>query len=273
MADSLFSSLVGGGLSLYDKAVDRNELPANKRVFLESMLDKNRSDITESKLSKSEQDALKELVWTKYSVLAEPLQKYKDYLEKLTTRKDAKLFYSPDQLEQAKQDLNTVNAYFDGKITPELLKLANLDRGTRAGTANLLREAGVNRKQFNIYPNIQYDDYSSSPGEVMGNFSVFSGSYDPKSAIQTLLGRFNFDVDKQGNLKIKDAYDFNAPASGASKEAIYEAAPVMGPYQMLREYAGEQMPPGQGRNVNISVPLEPLKYRDPFGSTINSTIR
>ena len=268
MADSLFSSIVGGGLSIYDKIQDRSKLPANKRVFLESMLDKERSPITESKLSKSEQDALKELVWTKYSVLAEPLQKYKDYLEKLTARKDAKLFYSPDQLEQAKQDLNTVNAYFDGKITPELLKLANLDRGTRAGTSNLLREAGVDRTQFNIYPNIQYKNYGYTPGEAYANFSVSAGNTDGKSSIQTLLGRFNFDVDKQGNLKIKDTYDFNAPASGVSQEAIHEAAPVLGPYQMLREYGGEQMPPGQGRDVNISIPLEPLQYRDPFGFTI-----
>lgn len=273
MADSLFSSLVGGGLSLYDKAVDRNTLPANKRVFLESMLDKNRSDITESKLSKSEQDALKELVWTKYSVLAEPLQKYKDYLEKLTVRKDAKLFYSPDQLEQARQDLNIVNAYFDGKITPELLKLANLDKGAMVNTSNLLREAGVDRKQFNIYPNIQYQNYGSSPGEVNANYSVSAGNADGKSSIQTLLGRFNFDVDKKGNLKIKDAYDFNKPEQSTMAEGRYEAAGAMGPYQVLREYAGEQMPQGSGRNVNISIPLEPLKYRDPFGSTINSTIR
>lgn len=273
MADSLFSSLVGGALSVYDKNVDRASLPANKRIFLESMIDKDRSDITESKLSKAEQDALKELVWKKYSVLAEPLTQYKTYLEDLTKRKDAKSFYSSNQLEQAKQDLKTVNSFFDGKITPELIQLANLSKGTNVNSSNLLREAGIDRKQFNIYPNIQYHNYSSIPGEAYGNFTVLSGNKDPKSALQTLLGRFNFDVDKSGNLIVKDVYDFNAPATGVSQETVHEVAPVLGPYQMLREYAGEQMPPGQGRNVNISVPFEPLKYRDPFGSTINSTIR
>jgi hypothetical protein len=268
MADSLFSSIVGGGLSMYDKMQDRSKLPANKRVFLESMLDKERTPITESKLSKSEQDALKELVWTKYSVLADPLTKYKSYLEKLTTQKDAKLFYSPDQLAQAKQDLKTVNSYFEGKITPDLLQLANLNKGTNVNSTNLLREAGVDYKQFNLYPNIQYENYGSSPGEAAANFSVSAGNTNGKSSIQTLLGRFNFDVDKQGNLKIKDTYDFNKPEQSTMAEGRYEAAGAMGPYQVLREYAGEQMPQGQGRNVNISVPLEPLQYRDPFGFTI-----
>lgn len=268
MADGLFSNLVEAGLSLYDKTQDRSKLPANKRVFLESMVDKNRSDITESQLSKTEQDALKEVVWRKYSVLAEPLTQYKTYLEKLTKRKDAKSFYSSDQLEQAEQDLKTVNSFFDGKITPELLQLANLNRGANVNSSNLLREAGVDRKQFNLYPNIQYHNYSSFPGEAGGNFTVFSGNQDPKSAIQTLLGRFNFDVDKQGNLKIKDTYDFNKPEQSTMAEGRYEAAGAMGPYQVLREYAGEQMPEGKGRNVNISIPLAPLQYKDPFGFTI-----
>lgn len=268
MADGLFSNLVEAGLSLYDKAQDRSKLPANKRVFLESMVDKNRSDITESQLSKTEQDALKEVVWRKYSVLADPLTKYKTYLENLTKSKDAKNFYSPDQLAQAKQDLKTVNSFFDGKITPDLLQLANLNKGANVNSANLLREAGVDYKKFNLYPNIQYHNYSSFPGEAGGNFTVFSGNQDPKSAIQTLLGRFNFDVDKQGNLKIKDTYDFNKPEQSTMAEGRYEAAGAMGPYQVLREYAGEQMPEGKGRNVNISIPLAPLQYKDPFGFTI-----
>ena len=268
MADSLFSSLVGAGLSLYDKTQDRSSLPANKRVFLESMLDNNRSPITEKNLSKQEQDALKELVWTKYSVLAEPLKQYQTFLENLTAKKDAKNFYSPDQLKQAKQDLNTINAYFDGKITPELLQLANLSKGANINSSNLLREAGVDRKQFNLYPDIQYKNYGSTPGEVYGKFSVSAGNDDAKAAVQTLLGRFNFDVDKDGNLLIKDVYDFNKPEQSNMAESRYEGALAMGPYQVLREYAGEKMPEGQGRNVNISVPFAPLQYRDPFSPTI-----
>lgn len=268
MADSLFSSIVGAGLSLYDKTQDRSKLPANKRVFLESMLDNNRTPITESTLSKSEQDALKELVWTKYSVLADPLTKYKTYLEDLTKRKDAKNFYSPDQLAQAKQDLKTVNSFFDGKITPDLLQLANLNRGANINSANLLREAGVDYKTFNINPNIQYKNYGASPGEAASNFSITAGNNDGKSSIQTMLGRFNFEVDNNGNLKVKDTYDFNKPEQSNLAEGRYEAAGAMGPYQVLREYAGEQMPQGQGRPVDITVPLAPLQYKDPFGFTI-----
>lgn len=269
MADnlSLFGNVIEQGLKLYDKTQDRSKLPANKRVFLESMLDNKREPITEKDLSKGEQDALKDVVYQRYSKLKEPLQTYKTYLENLTARKDAKNFYSPDQLEQAKQDLKTVNSFLAGSLTPEFIQLANLGRGTMVNSQNLMREAGIDRKVFNLYPNIQYPNYSKTPGESLGNFTVFSGNQDPRSALQTLLGRFNFDIDKNGNILIKEDYDFNAPASGVTQEAAREGASVTGPYQLLREYAGEKMPPGQGRPVNITVPLAPLQYRDPFGDT------
>lgn len=268
MADSLFSTLVGAGLNVYDKTQDRSKLPANKRIFLESMLDNERTPITEAKLSKQEQDALKELVWTKYSTFYDPLTKYKTFLDKLATNKEAKQFYSPDQLAQAKQDLKTVNSFMEGKITPEFIQLANLNRGTNINSSNLLREAGVDYKQFNVYPNIQYQNYGNNPGEAAANFSTSAGNTDSKAAIQTLLGRFNFDVDKAGNLNIKDTYDFNKPDQSTMAEGRYEAAAAMGPYQLLREYGGEKMPEGQGRGVNITVPFAPLQYKDPFGFTI-----
>lgn len=269
MADnlSLFGNLVEQGLKLYDKTQDRSKLPANKRVFLESMLENNRQPITEASLSKAEQDALKSLIQQKYAPLAEPLTQYKDYLNKLLAQKDAKNFYSPDQLSQAKQDLKTVNSFLAGNITPEFLQLANLGKGTMVNTQNLMREAGVDRKQFDIYPSIQYKDYGASPAEAMANFSVSAGNNNGISALQTLLGRFNFNVDKSGNLLIKDQYDFNS-TPGVSQESVHEVAPILGPYQVLREYAGEKMPEGQGRPVNISVPMAPLQYRDPFGDSI-----
>ena len=270
MADnlSLFGNLVEQGLKLYDKTQDRSKLPANKRIFLESTLDNNRQTITEKDLSKAEQEALKSLIQQKYAPLAEPLTQYKDYLTKLVANKDAKNFYSPDQLAQAKQDLKTVDSFLAGSITPEFIKLANLGKGSMVNTQNLMREAGVDRKQFDVYPNIQYKNYSNLPTEVIDNFTVFAGNNNPVSSLQTLLGRFNFNVDKSGNLLIKEDYDFNKPPSGVSQESTHEIAPILGPYQILREYAGEKIPEGQGRPVQISVPMAPLQYRDPFGSSI-----
>lgn len=268
MADSLFGTLIGSGLSIYDKLQDRSKLPANKRVFLESMLENDRTPITEAKLSKQEQDALKELVFEKYSTFKDPLSKYKVFLEKLVNSKDSKKFYSQDQLVQAQQDLGTVNSFLNGKLTPEFLKLANLNKGTNVNSANLLREAGVDYKTFNVYPDIQYKNYGSSEEEVRNNFSTSAGNRTGKGSIQTLLGRFNFDIDNKGNLLVKDKYDFNPKTGTTNSESVYEAASSMGPYQLLREYAGEKMPPGSGRDINISVPIESLKYRDPFGDTI-----
>jgi hypothetical protein len=267
MADnlSLFGNLVEQGLKLYDKTQDRSKLPANKRVFLESMLENNRQPITEKDLSKAEQEALKSLIQQKYAPLTEPLTQYKDYLTKLVANKDAKNFYSPDQLAQAKQDLKTVDSFLAGSITPEFIQLANLGRGSMVNTQNLMREAGVDRKQFDVYPNIQYKNY---PGGYNEGFSISAGNVNASEAIKTLLGRFNFGVDKKGNFTVNEAYDFNAPEPGVGAESRHEAALAMGPYQLLREYAGEKMPPGQGRPVQISVPMAPLQYRDPFGDSL-----
>ena len=131
---------------------------------------------------------------------------------------------------------------------------------------NLMREAGVDRKQFDIHPNIQYKDYAATVPEAMNNFTVVGN--DPRRSLQTLLGRFNFGVDSKGNFTVKEDYDFNEAPKGVSQESTQEVAPILGPYQVLREYAGEKIPPGQGRSVNISVPMAPLEYKDPFGYTI-----
>jgi hypothetical protein len=267
----LFDSMVTGGLSLYDKLQDRQTLPANKRVFLESMLENNRTPITEQNLSKSEQDALKELVRNKYAPLQEPAKEYKAYLENTIKQKDI----DPSYKKQAIKDLSAISTFLQGTLTPDFLSLAAGDMGFER--SYLMSKAGLMHSKyktetgtpFAIKPNIQYSDYSPDKAETFNKFSINAGNQgDARGSLQTLLGRFNFNVDPKGNLVVKDTYDFNAPQINTLAEANYEAAGAMGPYQVLRTYAGEKMPEGQGRNINMTVPLGIGLYKDPFTPTI-----
>ena len=77
---------------------------------------------------------------------------------------------------------------------------------------------------------------------------------DPLGNIQTTLGRFKYARDANGNMQIVDTYDFNPPmVAGTTQEARTGDYGVFGPYGLIREYAGEKIPPGHGRKVNINL--------------------
>ena len=282
MADnlSLFGRAVETGLKLYDKTQDRSKLPANQRVFLESTLDSVRTPITQGALSKSEQDALKNLIVSRYEPLKGPMAEYKTVLEKVlaedaqavkTKNRDRMLY--PNFKQQALKDLQAINGFFNGSLNPDFLELAsgktNYERSqflSRAGLYN--SKYGKTGTPFNVPSNIQYSDYNQRNKTEAEN-NVSAGATNPEAAIRTLLGRFNYTVDPNNNLIINDSYDFNdhpgtggTEANGGDPEASSDPR-----YTAIRLYAGEKMPPGQGRVVNMSLPLAPLQYRDPFGDT------
>jgi hypothetical protein len=108
---------------------------------------------------------------------------------------------------------------------------------------------------------VTYDDYQS--GLLPGLHDPFS----PKGNIRSSLGRFKYSRNSDGSLNITDNYDFN-PA-GNSPEPVE-------PYHILRNYAGERVPPGYGRRVNITVPpgkpTPPETKVDYVDKTINSSV-
>ena len=96
---------------------------------------------------------------------------------------------------------------------------------------------------------VQYPDYTeymrkqrqekgTIPASITPNvLSVL----DPVGNVQTTLGRFRYSRDADGNLIVVDTYDFNP---------IPE---MSGAYGALRNYAGEKIPPGEGRQVKINL--------------------
>ncbi len=116
---------------------------------------------------------------------------------------------------------------------------------------------------------VQYSDYynlmtkerkekGTIPASLMP--SILSMA-DPIGNLQTTLGRFLYSRDADGNLIVVDKYDFNKPSN------------LGGMYGLLRNYAGEKIPTGFGRDVKINLGKTPinqpqsLQYNDPFRNT------
>jgi hypothetical protein len=112
--------------------------------------------------------------------------------------------------------------------------------------------------------NVQYEDYlnlmkkeQKEKGTIPMSINPSPLSVlDPIGNVQTTLGRFTYSRDANGNLVVVDKYDFNPIPS------------LSGAYGAIRNYAGEKIPKGSGREVTIN-----LGNADPFGNTIGSSIR
>ena len=97
--------------------------------------------------------------------------------------------------------------------------------------------------------NVQYKNYVNAKKKLLKERMAFAdlppsilAITNPLGNTAATLGRFKYVRDADGNLRAIDDYDFN-PIEGDSYS----------PYAILRRYAGEKMPPGTGRPVNINL--------------------
>jgi len=112
--------------------------------------------------------------------------------------------------------------------------------------------------------NVQYSDYTEFMRKMQKEKGTIPASIapnvlsilDPIGNVHTTLGRFKYYRDANGNLIVVDTYDFNPIPS------------MSGAYGAIRNYAGEKIPRGSGREVMIN-----LGNTDPFANTIGSSIR
>ena len=274
--NSLGNRAIESGLRLYNRLTNRKDLPANRRIFLESVLDKSKDPITERSFSPDELKTLEEIISSKYSVTLPAIDEYESYLKsKLAAHNKAKadknkgsIMY-PEAAARYETDLKAIQQFRKGKLTSDFLDLT-------AGNTDYYRSLAFgklkNADLFNISPSIQYDDYA------VGNPNNISVSADEnkKVALMRTLGRFGYEIDpKTNNLVIVDKYDFNPPFSGFTQQTSIKTQPVSegavatlgaepgsgGMYGLLRRYAGNKLPPGSGRDVRIQLnslpPLQP----------------
>lgn len=116
---------------------------------------------------------------------------------------------------------------------------------------------------------VSYADYKSLPGmptEKVGVLELLRGELPPRVSVSKALGQFNYKLDpKTGQYRVIDEYDFNPQKTEfKGKEYVvpedfygdYAVDTGFSPLDMLRKYAGRKMPPGKGRKVELSVPVE-----------------
>ena len=116
--------------------------------------------------------------------------------------------------------------------------------------------------------NVDYGDYvklaeqMNKSGKIPASITpgLFSMA-DPMGNVQTTLGRFSYKTDPKGNLQVVDRYDFNPIYDqGSMQEAQTGDYGALSPYGLIRNYAGQKIPPGKGREVLIN--LGPVKRAD-----------
>ena len=108
--------------------------------------------------------------------------------------------------------------------------------------------------QYADYVKLQKQLQKQGGGLAMSVTPSILSMGDPLGNVQTTLGRFRYVRDAEGNLVIQDTYDFNPPPEGMSQEHYTGAYGAFSPYGLIRGYAGEKIPPGSGRTVNIKLP-------------------
>jgi len=268
------TGLTAAALRAYDALSDRKTMPSNRRVLLETLVDKSKEPITENALRPAELDALNNLISSKYSNLQKPATQYKNYIDRTlsehesagkTKRKEGRI--NADYEKQLRTDRKIIDGYLSGNLTPEFLDMAHGKPEYHRNVALTL--AGIGNGEgtpFSVKPNIQYEDYNKFTDPMVAR-NILSGS-NPYDSLATLLGRFNYGIDpKTKQFVATDKYDFNPYKSILTNK---DATPVIpyaedlitlpidggtsgGAYNLLRRYAGTVVPPGQGRDVRIQL--------------------
>lgn len=252
------------GLRTYSRFADRKTMPTNRRIFLESVLDRSREPITEAAFSPAELTTLGEIIRAKYVPIEPALFEYEKYLadalekhvKAVATKNKDRIMY-PNFASRYKEDLAAIRAYKQGKLTPTFLALA-------AGELDYPRSLALGRlnlaQRFNVKPAVGYEDYGIDPEQAR----VATAGDDPRAALHTTLGRFGYEVDSDtGALVVVDKYDFNPPISSITgktktpRQVWLDELPVTpegggsATYNLLRRYAGRTLPEGAGRDVRI----------------------
>lgn len=102
--------------------------------------------------------------------------------------------------------------------------------------------------------NVQYKDYVNQAKKILKEETLPNVTLPPSvlaitsdiGNVASTLGRFRYVRDADGTLRAVDDYDFN-PVGTAKYTNSFN------PLVHLRRYAGEKMPPGTGRPVNINL--------------------
>lgn len=220
LGDRMFAGAAKGWRDLWGA----KNLPLDQRVYIDSTIDRRKNPVTERLLNADEQAKLRDLIVRRYDAikpqltqeLAESRSRAADSLRRANAVKNdpgMRRIYL-DQYKSEAENINGISDYLaSGRVNPTVVRIGGY---------------------LGVKPNIQYKDYDTD------NIS--------RSLLQT-LGRFTYDADANGNINVKDSYDFNA-TNAARKLNV---ADLMNPSNAAYMYGAQRLPPGKGRPVNIRI--------------------
>ena len=220
LGDRMFASAAKGWRDLWGA----ENLPLDKRVYIDSAIDRRTNPVTERLLNADEQAKLRDLIMRRYDAikpqltqeLAESRSRAADALQRANAVKNdpgMRRIYL-DQYKSEAENINGISSYLaSGHINPTVVRIGGY---------------------MGVKPNIQYKDYDTDDTS--------------RSLLQT-LGRFTYDADANGNITVKDSYDFNA-ADAARKLKVSD---LINPSYAAYVYGAKRLPPGKGRPVNIRI--------------------
>ena len=242
LGETIFEGAAKGYRSLFGA----ENLPLDKRIYMESVIDRRRDPITEKSLNADEQEQLRNLIASRYDRIKPQLKQDMVELranaaealrEASATRNPETRAWHLNRYKGISQMLNGIKSYFDtGKLNPVLVDYAK------------------NR----VPTNIQREDYQN-PGEINSDRGSSLTPPGRDTNIGQTLGRFNYNVDNAGNLLVTDAYDFGAGAAGFfGGEAGHRQKPIgvsdlIAPKQAAAKLGYKRLPEGQGRPVKIKI--------------------
>ena len=236
----------------YRDFVGAENLPADKRIYMESVIDRRRDPLTEKSFKPEELDVMRDVITRRYDAIKPQL---KENIAKLRE-------YAAENLRDAVKSSDPGTRQYNLENYRLLAeKIKNLTSFLSTGKLNpTVVDEG---RLYNIKPNIQYDDYKDS---IKINADQLALSSDEGAVGQT-LGRFVYDVDPQGNIKIKDAYDFGPAFNAITGKPVPTERIGLGslfnPKSAAARYGRTYLPEGQGRPVAIQLNAAAPKTKKP----------
>mgnify|MGYP003630025806 FL=1 len=112
-----------------------------------------------------------------------------------------------------------------------------------------------------------YDKSRLTGGPDASTFGI-GGLETPIGNIKHTLGRFPYEMNEEGDIVVKDKYDFSPylPPNVSTTDRILEAIQTLG-YSEIRHNAAQRLPEGTGPEVEVNIPREafsPQELKDLF---------
>lgn len=218
-------------------------LPLDKRIYMESVIDRRRDPVTEKSLTPAEQEQLRGLIVNRYERIKPQLQQ-----DLKTLRVNA---------QDAMRDAISARATPEAKAW-HLKRYRGISERIEGIKSYMqtgkLNPVVVDYVKNDVPTNIQYGDYDD-PLEVNSDAGAKSRGTARQTSVGQTLGRFNYEVDPQGVITVKDIYDFGQGVNGLTglpvKNTPVSVGDLLAPKKAAVKYGRARLPEGQGRPVTI----------------------